>query len=244
MFATDLDWLDLQVRTLCLHDELGRLTLWNAVPGEDATAPAFFFGRTRHGNLWRMRNDLPDELVRELARLASAERTTDDLETMPERLPAMREKLEAWAPVRRVWHGPAFRFPELRREDPEGQAWFSGDDLERLAQSFPRLADSWRGREPCVAATEQGQIVAACYAATAASPDHESKGGAVEAGVDTLPDRRRHGLAASLVLAWAREVRRRGGIPLYSTAWDNRASRALAGKLGLIPYASDLSFYV
>ncbi|MBW2242922.1 MAG: GNAT family N-acetyltransferase [Deltaproteobacteria bacterium] len=229
---------------MCSHDELGRLTAWNAVAGEDATAPAFFFGRTRHGNSWRMRNDLPDELVRELARLASAERTTDDLEAMPERLPALRERLETWAPVRRVWHGPAFRFPEPRPEEPTNLAWLSGDDLEQLAQSFPQLAESWHGREPSAVATEQGRIVSACYSATAAPPGGRLEGGAIEAGIDTLPDRRGSGLAGPLVLAWAREVRRRGCIPLYSTAWENRASRALAGKLELIQYASNLSFYV
>ncbi|MCP3983351.1 MAG: GNAT family N-acetyltransferase [bacterium] len=230
---------------------MGRLSSWNGVPGGDPAAPAFFFGRTRHGNLWRIRNDLPDGLVRELARLASAERTTEDLEARPERLPAIRERLEAWAPVRRVWHGPAFRFPETLPPDPGNGVWLSGDSLERLVEPFPQLSEGWRGREPCVVAIERGRIVSACYASTETAPAGAAEAGvetapagAVEAGVETAADRRGSGLAGPLVLAWAREVRRLGRIPLYSTAWENRGSRKLALKLGLVPFASDLSLYV
>ena len=40
--------------------------------------------------------------------------------------------------------------------------------------------------------------------------------------------------------AWAQAVRTQGGIPLYSTSWDNRASRAVAHNLGLSLYGEDL----
>ncbi|MDQ3856704.1 MAG: GNAT family N-acetyltransferase, partial [Chloroflexota bacterium] len=32
-----------------------------------------------------------------------------------------------------------------------------------------------------------------------------------------------------------------GKVPLYSTSWDNSASQAVARKLGLVQYATDLS---
>jgi hypothetical protein len=41
-----------------------------------------------------------------------------------------------------------------------------------------------------------------------------------------------------LVPEWAETVRTLGCIPLYSTSWQNVASRALARALGLIQYGS------
>jgi hypothetical protein len=37
-------------------------------------------------------------------------------------------------------------------------------------------------------------------------------------------------------------VRRENRIPLYSTSWDNAASRGVARRLGLVLYGADLSF--
>jgi predicted GNAT family acetyltransferase len=51
---------------------------------------------------------------------------------------------------------------------------------------------------------------------------------------------RRQGYASAPVLAWARAVRMRGLVPLYSTSWQNTASRALARKIGLFQFANDL----
>ena len=61
-----------------------------------------------------------------------------------------------------------------------------------------------------------------------------------EAGVETVPAFRGHGYAAQVVTAWARAVRERGQVPLYSTSWQNEASRAVARKLGLIQFGNDL----
>jgi hypothetical protein len=44
-----------------------------------------------------------------------------------------------------------------------------------------------------------------------------------------------------LLPTWARAVRALGAEPLYSTSWQNAASRAVARKLGLVLYGTDLS---
>ena len=46
---------------------------------------------------------------------------------------------------------------------------------------------------------------------------------------------------AAAVAAWALAVRKEGRIPLYSTSWDNLASRSVARKLDLILYGTDFS---
>lgn len=86
---------------------------------------------------------------------------------------------------------------------------------------------------PMTAALEGGRAVAVCCSVRVTPQAHE-------AGVETHPDFRRRGHAARAVSAWARAVREIDRMPLYSTSWDNAASRALAGKLGLIRYGGDL----
>jgi predicted GNAT family acetyltransferase len=63
---------------------------------------------------------------------------------------------------------------------------------------------------------------------------------AFEAGVETVAAHRRRGYAPRAVTAWAREVRAMGRVPLYSTSWQNEASRAVARTLGLIHFGTDL----
>ena len=109
--------MERQVAALFVHDENGRLVASNLresnAPAGADPPPRFFLGLTRHGSLWRFRADLPDALVRELARLAAAERTPGDLDALPERHDVMRERLAAAAPIEQVFHGAAFRFPEV-----------------------------------------------------------------------------------------------------------------------------------
>lgn len=244
--ATDLHWADLHARTLCVHDAVGRLVRANATPGVAAPAPILLFAHTLHGNLWRLRAGLPDPLLRELARLCGSERTPapraadtpSPLEALvqpPERWASVEERVQEHVAIEERWNGLAFRFPEASGPSADrGEAEVLPDDaLDELAEVFPSLAGSLAGRSPCAVLRSAGAIVSACHAATGPGP-----GGALEAGVVTLPGHRGHGYARVVVTRFAAEVRRRGGIPLYSTELSNRASRAVADKLGLIPYAA------
>jgi predicted GNAT family acetyltransferase len=61
-----------------------------------------------------------------------------------------------------------------------------------------------------------------------------------EAGVETAHAARGRGYALGVVAAWAAAVHAAGRFPLYSTSWENLASRAVATKLGLIQFGNDL----
>jgi predicted GNAT family acetyltransferase len=61
-----------------------------------------------------------------------------------------------------------------------------------------------------------------------------------EAGVETPKQFRGRGYGGQVVAAWASAVRSLGCIPLYSTSWQNVASQAVAHKLGLVQYGTDL----
>jgi hypothetical protein len=225
----------LQLDALFESDADGRLLRWRS-PGSEAERrpPRFFLGRTRHGQLWRFGADVPPACVVELARLAALERLDRPLEEPPERLEALRARLAADAPVERVFHGPAFRFPPLDDGRPDPAAvLMTPDRVGLLGGELPALAATLAGRQPCVAVLDGGRAVSVCYAAARSAS-------AAEAGVETLPGHRGRGLAARAVAAWARAVSDAGLVPLYSTEWANRASRALAARLGLILYGVDL----
>jgi len=233
--------MQLQASALYRHTPSGRIAARNE-PGAPP-APRLFVGLTREGILWRLRDDLPDDVVRELARLAGAERPPVRPRADPERLPALLACLAADAPVGAIWRGPALRFPErlpeaggdvrLLGSEVGGDVRLLGPGDGELVAEFEGVASGLAARLPAAAVLEGGRVVALCYAATLPGP-------AREAGVETLPGFRGRGLGSRAVAAWARAVRAGGTIPLYSTSWSNRSSRALARRLGLLAYGSDL----
>ena len=84
-----------------------------------------------------------------------------------------------------------------------------------------------------IAAIVNGSAVAVCASVRTISSAHE-------AGVETAPSFRGHGYASAVVAEWANMVRARGAEPLFSTSWQNTASRALARSLGLRQFGADL----
>ena len=52
---------------------------------------------------------------------------------------------------------------------------------------------------------------------------------------------RGRGYGPRVTVAWAEAIWASGRVPLYSTSWDNKASLAVARKLGLAAYASGWS---
>ncbi len=234
MGISDLRLLQMQVDALFTHDPRGRIRQANE-PGGDR-APRFFFARSREGNLWRCRDDVDDETARRLDELASAEPVRDDLRAGPDNLDAFLAALGLDRRGASIASGPAYRFPDelplpanvtrIARPDLRllrSLAW----DLEDTARTFER-------REPFMAVIDDGAAVALCHSARLTDQ-------AAEAGVETLEAYRGRGYAGAVVAGWARAIRASGRIPLYSTSWDNHASQAVARKLGLVQYGTDLS---
>lgn len=232
---TDRWWMALQARTLFVHDAAGRIVAVNElVP---TPAPRLFLGRTRHGNLWRFRADLPDAATRRLGALLAEEPSTGDPDLDPVGLPSVLAQLGAEPDS--VWRGPAWRFldplpPCPSRPGSEPARLLGAEEGALGAAHFPWLTVELADLLPCAAAIRDGQVVSLCFVARGSTE-------AAEAGVETAEPFRGRGLAPEVVVAWAAEVRRGGREPLYSTSRDNAASRRVAEKLGLIPYGSDLS---
>ena len=61
----------------------------------------------------------------------------------------------------------------------------------------------------------------------------------VEAGIEVVEGYCGAGFAKDCTRAWAREMRKRDLIPLWSTTWENEASQAIAARLGFEMYGTD-----
>jgi RimJ/RimL family protein N-acetyltransferase len=133
-------------------------------------------------------------------------------------------------------HGPAFAFPE---ESPPLDRLVATVVIDQassylLSRYFPYTSSILEQRAPVVGVVRDDAVVSACFSA-------RKRPTVSEAGVATDEAYRGQGFAAAAVAGWCNAIRADGGTPLYSTTWDNHASRSVAAKLGLQPYADTLS---
>ncbi|HVF42386.1 MAG TPA: GNAT family N-acetyltransferase [Pyrinomonadaceae bacterium] len=227
----DRELLDTHARALFAHDERSRLLTVNEPGGAGAPAARMFFGRARTCNLWRFRADLPEALVAELEALCADEPVGAELDGAPRHAEEYARLLEGHAPVREMEAGPAYYFAEYA--EPSGRLLtVKESDAELLRGGFEDFVDELPAWRPFVALFEGGRAASVCRSVRITGAAHE-------AGVETLPEFRGRGYAKEVTALWARLVRSAGALPMYSTSWENAASRAVAGKLRLTLYAAD-----
>jgi hypothetical protein len=188
---------------------------------------------------WAVRADVPANIARELDALAGEEPPLLDLRDAPihaERyvslLAGRMHSGQSLSPS----GGPAFLFPE-RIAPPVDVADVVVVEDERLLQRHFRgwvAGEIAAGRSPMMAILEDGHPVSICFSARRSHV-------AAEAGLETAEPFRGRGFGPCVTAAWALAVRASDWIPLYSTAWTNHASLAVARKLALIAYASSWS---
>ncbi len=226
---SDLQSIELHVAISFRHDAHGRLLAINE-PEPDHPAPRLYLGRTTSGNIWRFRADLPDDLVEKLDALLRTEAAATDLRQPPASLPDLVELLQ---PMQDLTRGPAWHFPE-HLPITEEVVPISQDNVAVRQRYFPWTATHLADLQPCRAMLVDGDAVSLCFSSRNASA-------ACAAGVFTVEGYRGRCYAPAAAASWANAVRESGRVPFYSTSWDNLASRAVAKKLGLVPYGVDLS---
>lgn len=228
----------LQLQTLYTLDGRGRIT-GTREPGA-TPGPLFTLIRGPRQCAWAVRADVPDEVASKLDALARTEPPIADLEAAPIHAAAYRSLLTAPAgkggqamSQPSVYSGPAFKFPE-EIAPPAGVRLVEDEALLQRHFKGWVAGEIAGGRLPVMAVWVAGSPVSVCFCARRTEV-------AAEAGLDTAAAFRGRGYGPRVTAAWARAIRAEGLIPLYSTAWSNHASRAVARKLGLIAYASDWS---
>jgi len=227
---TEQELMAIHVQALFIHDSNSRLMLVNE-PDGGGPAPRLYLGRTRTGNLWRFRADLPASLIEELEALCMDEPAPAEVSAAPRHIEEYLRLLEAHAPVRKLYIGPAYHFTEYPEPSRPLQA-ITETNAETLRGGFEELISELSAWQPFFALVEDGRAVSVCRSVRITPAAHE-------AGVETLPDFRGKGYAKDVVAGWARAVRSLGATPLYSTSWENTASQTVAKKLGLAPYGAD-----
>ena len=206
--------------------------------------PIFALVRGPRACAWAVRVDVAPALAATFDRLAATEPPVTDLATPPRHAARYRALARQHAAAAtgapaalHLFSGPAFTFPAASPvpHQPD-DAIVSIDDERLLAQHFSGWipGEIAAGRGPLLARLVDGVPVSICFCARRSDV-------AAEAGLETAPSFRGRGYAAHVTAAWAAAVRAGGRIPLYSTAWDNQASQAVARKLALIAYAGTWS---
>jgi hypothetical protein len=225
------DLMRLHVEALFTCDDAGDLLAVNEPGG--VPAPRFFLGRTAEGNIWRFRHDVDAALARDLSALCESLPTGLPVEADLSKLGPFIAGLAREEPVRRTEGGPAFFFPS----EPSGlqiAVRVTSDNATVLSPYLEEWRNDVSACSPMLVVLEGGKAVSLCGSVRLTAQAHE-------AGVETHADFRGRGYAARAVSAWASAVREIDRIPLYSTSWENKSSRALAKKLGLIQYGADLN---
>lgn len=221
--STARDLMSAHLATLFVLDETGAMRAMNDL--DRGPAPRVFWGRTVDGPVIATRFDVDPSLRAALREVILGSPARPSWDAAEDRLLAL---LEDSAPVEFVWRGPCFGFPE-RLQQASDSVVLTSEDADVLRTHLPDWAADVGSSDPVVAALADGAAVSVCTSVRISDGFHE-------AGVETHPDFRRAGYAATATLGWAAAVRELTATPLYSTAWENLASRALAARLGLIEY--------
>lgn len=218
------------IEALFTHDAEGDLIRVNEPDGPPA--PRFFLGRTADGVVLRYRHDVEQGI-----RTALESAVHDDLRHTPAFDAPLDPSRYAGilgrsAPVQRVAAGPAFCFPE-ELPPHDGTTPITEANAHLLEAHLTEWIPDVPCRQPMIALVIDSHAVSLCCSVRLTTRAHE-------AGVETAPACRGRGLAGRAAAAWARAVRAENREPLYSTSWTNTASRAVARKLGLVLFGSDL----
>lgn len=222
-----LDLMQMHVHALYVQDHASRIISVNDWNG--GLAPRFFLGRTKEGNIWRFRHDLPEEICVQLENLCHSEPFT--ISDRPLHEAAYRRILASHSPITRIWLGPAYSFANVFAFASE-PILINEQNAFMLQDHFPDWLPDVPHQQPFATLLVDGQPVAVCASVRITDAAHE-------AGVETLDSQRRKGFGAKVVSAWAGIVKKMGAIPLYSTSIENLASQKLAARLGLTQYGLD-----
>ncbi len=215
----------LQLETLFVLNDRGRIV--STREPQPSPGPAFILIRAAASLAWAVRDDVADAVAAELG--DSARQEPLSLYREP---PVYARRYKALLPGRVHW-GPAFEFPESTENFLDV---VNVCDEAPLQQHFSGwvAGEIEAGRSPVVAVPVEGHPVSVCFCARQSAV-------AAEAGLETAPAFRGRGYAPRATAAWGAAVLASGRVPLYSTAWDNLSSLAVARKMGLRIYATDWS---
>lgn len=223
----ELELMNIQAEVLFAHDSLGRITKVNEFEGHPA--PRLFWGKTKKGNVLRFRGDVPSDIANKIIEIIN---NSDDTNIV---LAKIINELEQQTKISSIWMGPAYVFEDYKVGASQAVK-VTDDNRDLLEPGFKKLWTELKYREPCYMTIEDNKAVSVCFSA-------RNTDRAAEAGIETLEEYRGKGYAIAVASAWLAAVPLSGKVALYSTSWDNYASQAVAKRLQLTLYGTDISIY-
>jgi len=215
---------ELELKTCFVLDDRGRIV---STREPHAThGPRFTIIRSATESAWAVHQDVPKELSEQIAVLARREPPAGDLRAAP----VYAAEYLSLTGGRPGFAGPAFTFPETLAP---ATGVVLVDDERLLLRNFRgwQPGEISEGRAPVWAVIEDGFPVSICFCARRSDA-------AAAAGLETAEVYRGRGFGPRVTAAWAMAVRAIGSVPLYSAAWSNEPSLAVARKLGLTAHAA------
>lgn len=228
----DLALMGVRADTLFTYDARGRMVGTNEP--DSRPAPRLFVGRTPAGHVVRFGQAVPNDVARQLTAVVERQPAVDALAVPSAMRAALREVLERHGPIGDEGGGPAYRFPESFVQ-PGGAVEVTDATLDVVRETHPWLYRDLSAWGPCFVVVRDGVAASICFSSRIGART-------LEAGLFTLPEHRGRGYAVAVTAAWGAAVRASGRVPLYSTAWENLASQAVARRLGLRMFGADASW--
>lgn len=178
---TDLQLMNIHVRALYTHNAEGRILFVNEPDNNTIPAARLFLGRTRDGNVWRFRSDLPDDLCARLNALCAEEPPlTDEFQKPPIHLESYISLLERHGTRPAMSNGLAYRFT---RDDAKTHPVLdiTEENVGVLRGGFEKLIEEVPAWQPFVARVLSDRAVSVCRSARITPEAHE-------AGVETMEE--------------------------------------------------------
>jgi GNAT acetyltransferase len=221
---SELELMEIHTKVLFNHNEAGKITYINEPPYN--VAPRIYIGSTKQGNVIRYLNQLSEVAIKEFEQVINSDPSIN--------LADIIQVISKDQPLSTVWIGPAFVFPNMSKKSSK-VIKINQSNKDYLLPNFPYTYEELEIKGPCYAIIENNIAVSICCSARQTSK-------AAEASVYTLEDFRGNGYGVAVSHAWASDIQNQGRFALYSTSWDNYESQAMAQKLKLIQYGTDLHF--
>ncbi|WLA47924.1 GNAT family N-acetyltransferase [Bradyrhizobium elkanii] len=229
-----MDWLNIDYRTLFQLRNDGRIEREN--DPDHSPGPRFWLAGCAEGNIFGVRDDLPDDVYTELESLAANEPAFTHPAT-PRHLDRYLSLFNGDGPVAYDFgliydlpHSLSYRSDArtICSDSAEGRdlmlSWATEGVPEGLFElGFREVADFW---EPWCVATVDGQIASVAFAARLSDEG-------AELGLVTAKAFRGQGLGAATTAGWSRHPALQSRTLFYSTDRDNISSQHVAERLGL-----------
>ena len=160
---SDLELMNIHVRTVFTHDTESRLLFVNEPDSSVIPASCLFLGRTRAGNTWRFRSDLPKKLREELDVLCADEPPVNtEFNEPPRHLESYMRLLEKHAPIEKFGNGLAYHFPQDALPPSRPLVAITEKNAETLQGGFENLIGELPAWQPFVALIEGNRAVSVC----------------------------------------------------------------------------------